>query len=157
MSHDFLDVVELPRTVVQKYFIFKSIRDKKKQTFFRTRKTEHFNFVLLNFGNYISTVNQPQVATSVCDVESLCTSQMISEVNKQYALRGWEFFSVYLNSLVVILPHHSGTNFARDEPSSPLPNETRREIHDLIDNYAIKLPSSWRTLGISNELRKPFA
>ena len=88
MSHDFLDVVELPRTVVQKYFIFKSIRDKKKQTFFRTRKTEHFNFVLLNFGNYISTVNQPQVATSVCDVESLCTSQMISEVNKQYALRG---------------------------------------------------------------------
>ena len=43
MSHDFLDVVELPRTVVQKYFIFKSIRDKKKN-FFQAEKNRTFQF-----------------------------------------------------------------------------------------------------------------
>ena len=37
------------------------------------KKTEHLNVVLLNICIYISTVNQ----MLVCDVESLCTSQII--------------------------------------------------------------------------------
>ena len=44
-------------------------------------KTECFNVVLLNFCIYIAAVNQMQIMPSVCDVESLCTSQIISEVN----------------------------------------------------------------------------
>ena len=50
----------------------------------RAKKTQNIsNVVLLNFCIYISTVNQTQLAPSVCDVESLCTSQIlyISEVN----------------------------------------------------------------------------
>ena len=54
-------------------------------------------------------------------------------------------------------PH--GVNFARNEllnfPTG-IRREPRFQVHDLIDNYVTKLPSSQRTLGISNELRKPF-
>ena len=75
---------------------------KTKLIFFRTyvtleitQKTEHFNVVLLNFCIYISSVNQMQVAPSVCNVESLSSSQIInlSKVNLiKLVLLGWEIF-----------------------------------------------------------------
>ena len=47
-------------------------------------------------------------------------------------------------------------NFLTSQRSLALTSQLCFQVHDLIDNYAMKLPSSQRTSGISNELRKPF-
>ena len=73
-------------------------------------------------------------------------------------------FSLCLNSFVVILPNqlHRMTctsllmNFATSQQNLAWDSQLRFEVHNLIDNYIMKLRSSQRTSGISNELWKPF-
>ena len=48
------------------------------------------------------------------------------------------------------------TNFATSQRNSEWNSQLRFEVHDFIDKYRIKLPSSLWTSGISNEPRKLF-
>ena len=48
------------------------------------------------------------------------------------------------------------TNFATSQRNSEWNSQLHFEVHDLIDKYRIKLPSSLWTSGISNEPRKLF-
>ena len=109
-----------------KVLYIKYIRDKK--TFLQdirhsrncAKETKYFSVVLLNFCICITTVNQMQVAPSVCDVESLCTSNNLHFRSKHHKISlAWlrNVFTLFkfICSYITKPTTSNDANFASDE------------------------------------------
>ena len=127
-----------------KVLYIKYIRDKKP--FYRTyviletarKKTKYFSVVLLNFCICITTVNQMQVAPSVCDVESLCTSNNLHFRSKHHKISlAWlrNVFTLFkfICSYITKPTTSNDANFASDE------------LHNFPTKFGMKFTISFRS------------
>ena len=95
---------------------------------------------------YISTVNQMQPAPSVCDVESLYTSQIIyiSKVNIIKKPCWVAIFFTLFQFTCSYIYHTNWTEWSelRSRQTSQLPNEIWLEIHNFVAKFTIWLTTT---------------
>ena len=116
----------------------------------KKKNQNNFTVVLLNYCIYITTVNQMLVAPSVCDVESLCTSNNLHFRSKHHKISlAWlrNVFTLFkfMCSYITKPTTSNDANFASEE------------LRNFPTKFGVKFTTSFRSSWFDWQLRNEIA